>query len=149
MKIEFLVDTNVIIYLYDSDNPEKGENAQQLIETVTTRDLALISTQIAGELFCHLNKYLKNAGEIVNLYLDNWKVLEVNSLIIKEAMRAVHQYQLSYWDAQIWATAKLNQIPFIISEDIPGQNPLETATYLDPFTTGFDINKIINFKTST
>ena len=146
MKIEFLVDTNVIIYLYDSDNLEKGENAQQLIEMIVTRNLAVISTQIAGELFCHLNRYLKNAQEIVSLYLDNWKVLEVNSLIIKEAMRAVNQYQLSYWDAQVWASAKLNQVPFIISEDIPGQNPLETVTYLNPFVADFDINKIVDFK---
>ena len=146
MKIEFLVDTNVIVYLYNSDNPEKGDNAQQLIETIITRNLAVISTQIAGELFYHLNKYLKNAKEVVSLYLDNWKMLEVNSLIIKEAMRAVSQYQLSYWDAQVWASAKLNQVPFIISEDVPGQNPLETITYLNPFVTDFNINKIVDFE---
>jgi len=146
MKIEFLVDTNVIVYLYNSDNPEKGDNAQQLIETIITRNLAVISTQIAGELFYHLNKYLKNAKEVVSLYLDNWKMLEVNSLIIKEAMRAVSQYQLSYWDAQVWASAKLNQVPFIISEDVPGQNPLETVTYLNPFVTDFNINEIVDFK---
>ena len=146
MKIEFLVDTNVIIYLYDSDNPEKGESAQQLVETIITRNLAVISTQVAGELFFHLNKYLKNAREIVSLYLDNFRVLEVNSLIIKEAMRAVSQYHMSYWDAQVWASAKLNQVPFIISEDVPAQNPNETVTYLNPFMTDFDINKIVDFK---
>jgi len=146
MKIEFLVDTNVIIYLYDSDNPEKGESAQQLVETIITRNLAVISTQVAGELFFHLNKYLKNAREIVSLYLDNFRVLEVNSLIIKEAMRAVSQYQMSYWDAQIWASAKLSQVPFILSEDVPGQNPLETVTYLNSFVADFNINEIIDFK---
>jgi len=146
MKIEFLVDTNVIVYLYNSDNLEKGENAQQLIETIVPRNLAVISTQIAGELFYHLNKYLKNAKEVVSLYLDNWKVLEVNSLIIKEAIRAVSQYQMSYWDAQVWASAKLNQVPFIISEDVPAQNPLEAVTYLNPFVTDFNINEIVDFK---
>jgi predicted nucleic acid-binding protein len=146
MKIEFLVDTNVVVYLYDSDNPEKGESAQQLIETIVPRNLAVISTQIAGELFYHLNKYLKNAKEVVSLYLDNFKVLEVNSLIIKETMRAVSQYHMSYWDAQIWASAKLNQVPFVISEDVPGQNPLETVTYLNPFVTDFNISDILDFK---
>ena len=145
MKIEFLVDTNVIVYLYNSDSPENGESTQRLIETIVTRNLAVISNQIAGELFCHLNRYLKNAKEVVSLYLDNWKVLEINSLIIKEAMRAVNQYQLSYWDAQIWASAKLNQVPFIISEDVPGQNPLETVTYLNPFAANFNINEILDF----
>ena len=146
MKIEFLVDTDVIIYIYDSDNLEKSENAQQLIEAIVPSNLAVISTQIVGELFCHLNKYMKNAKEVVSLYLDNWKVLEINSLIIKEAIRAVSLYQMSYWDAQIWASAKLNQVPFIISEDVPGQNPLETVTYLNPFVTDFNINEIIDFK---
>ena len=145
MKIEFLVDTNVIVYLYNSDSPEKGESTQRLIETIVTSNLAVISNQIAGELFCYLNKYLRNAQEIVSLYLDNWKVLEINSLIIKEATRAVRQYQLSYWDGQIWASAKLNQVPFIISEDVPGQNPLETVTYLNPFVTNFNINEILDF----
>jgi predicted nucleic acid-binding protein len=36
---------------------------------------------------------------------------------VLEVIRGVKEYQLSFWDAQIWATAKLNQISVIYSED--------------------------------
>jgi predicted nucleic acid-binding protein len=46
-------------------------------------------------------------------------------------------YQLAYWDAQIWATAKLNQIPTILSEDFQHKRRIEGVEFRNPFRGDF------------
>ncbi len=45
----------------------------------------------------------------------------------------MEQHQMSFWDAQIWATARLNQIGRIITEDLPGTDYIEGVRYINPF----------------
>jgi predicted nucleic acid-binding protein len=40
---------------------------------------------------------------------------------------------MSYWDAQIWATAKLNQIPRVLSEDFSHGCRVESVEFVNPF----------------
>lgn len=40
-------------------------------------------------------------------------------------------------DAQLWATAKLNQIPVIFSEDFNSGATLEGARFVNPFASTF------------
>ena len=52
--------------------------------------------------------------------------------IVLEAIRGVKEYQLSFWDAQIWATAKLNQIPVVYSEDFNVGAIIEGVRFINP-----------------
>jgi len=63
----------------------------------------------------------------------------VSGLIILEAARGVETYQLSFWDAQIWASARLNQIPIIFSEDFNVGASIEGVRFVNPFAPGFQI----------
>lgn len=55
-----------------------------------------------------------------------------------ETLRGVQTYQLSSCDAQIWATARLHQIPLLLSEDF-NQSTLEGVRIVNPFASSFDI----------
>lgn len=57
-------------------------------------------------------------------------------MIVLEAVRGVRDYQLSYYDAQIWACARLNQIPVIFSEDF-NHGILEGINIINPFAQDF------------
>jgi predicted nucleic acid-binding protein len=46
-------------------------------------------------------------------------VVDVTRLITLEAIRGVEAYKFGFWDAQIWATARLNQISEVYSDGIP------------------------------
>jgi len=63
-------------------------------------------------------------------------ILDTSSLVVLEATRGVRDHQFSYYDAQIWATARLNQIPLIFSEDF---NPasIEGVQFMNPFSPEF------------
>ncbi|MBC7240776.1 MAG: hypothetical protein H5T71_11835, partial [Chloroflexi bacterium] len=77
--------------------------------------------------------------ERVQNYLAAWRVLEVTGPIVMEAVRGVAQHGFSYWDAQIWATARLNQIPVVLSEDLGSRSAsVEGVWFVDPFAPEFD-----------
>lgn len=66
-----------------------------------------------------------------------WPVHDVTPFIVLEATRGVRDHQLAYWDAQIWATARLNQIPVVFSEDFNSGSVLEGVQFVNPFADTF------------
>jgi predicted nucleic acid-binding protein len=68
-----------------------------------------------------------------------WEVLDVTGPIVLEAVRGARLYQMAYWDAQIWASARLNQIPFILSEDFDTETVVEGVRFVNPFASDFDL----------
>jgi predicted nucleic acid-binding protein len=74
--------------------------------------------------------------------VDAFSVYEVTQAIVLEAARAARDHQMSYWDAQVWATAKLNQIPYVLSEDLQGWDRLEGVRFVNPFARGFELSSL-------
>jgi predicted nucleic acid-binding protein len=66
-------------------------------------------------------------------------IYPVTQQIVLEALRGVRQYQLSFWDAQIWAAARLNQIPTIFSQDFQSGTMLEGIRLVNPFLEAFQL----------
>ena len=48
--------------------------------------------------------------------------------------REVRDHKPPYYDAQIWATARLNQVPVVFSEDSRDRTTLEDVPFVNPFT---------------
>jgi hypothetical protein len=46
---------------------------------------------------------------------------------------------MAYWDAQIWASAKMNQIPVVFSEDFGDGVIIEGVRFVNPFSAGFNL----------
>ncbi len=68
-----------------------------------------------------------------------WPVLDLTPLIVLEAARGAYQHQMRIWDAQIWATARLNQIPVILSEDFSDGAVIEGIRIVNPFAEHFEL----------
>ena len=56
-----------------------------------------------------------------------------------ESLRGIKTKRISYWNSIIWATAKINQIPFILIEDVINRPDIEGGKYLNPLLDKFDI----------
>ncbi len=65
-------------------------------------------------------------------YAGVCEVVHLNRLIALEAVRGVRDYQFQYWDAQIWASARLNQIEEIYSEDFNTGASIEGVHFINP-----------------
>lgn len=66
-----------------------------------------------------------------------WHVLDVTPSITLEAVRGVREHLLAFWNAQIWATTRLNQVPVVFSEDFGPGGTLDGVPFVNPFADDF------------
>ena len=133
-----LVDTNILVYAYDNSDPKKQPQALITLNQLFDTNRGIISTQILGEFFITVTRKIPDPLTIeeginsLQNYMRAWKIVEITPMIILEAARGVKDYQLNFWDAQIWATARLNQIGVIYSEDFNTGIFLEGVQFINP-----------------
>lgn len=138
-----LVDTNVLVYAHDRGEYAKQERAIQTVRGLQLTGGGILSTQCLGEFFRAVTRgpQPKLSREEAALQVDRfaraWPVLDITPHIVLEAVRGVQDHQLAYWDAQIWATAHLHQIPIIFGEDFAVGSTLEGVRFVNPFAADF------------
>jgi predicted nucleic acid-binding protein len=145
MKGRFLIDSNILVYAYDRSEPEKQERALEVLDRLATLRQGVLTSQVMAEFFVvttqRLSKPLtmEEAYERVKTYLRLWPIIDITGLVILEAIRGVKEHGFSYWDSQIWASARLNQIPVILSEDFATDSVIEGIRFLNPFLSSFTL----------
>lgn len=144
-----LMDTNLLVYLVDQNEPERQSRALETLSVLELHQVGRLSTQNLAEFInvvvhklrpgLTIDQAMEWAGRFVRL----WPVFDLTPQIVLEAGRGVRDHKLAYYDAQIWATARLNQVPIVFSEDFQDGLFLEGVKFVNPFTPGFDINQWI------
>ena len=143
-----LVDTNVLVYPYDHEHPAKRLRALEVLERVAPSGQGVLTTQVVGEFFRVVTTRLRHplpleeAERQIRAYLRAWAVMDVTSLVVLEAVRGAREHHLQYWDAQLWATALLNQIPVILTEDFSDGQVIEGIRCLNPFSLHFQMARL-------
>ena len=138
-----LIDTNVLVYAYDRGEPQKQQQAVGVLDALFTNGAGILSAQTLAEFFRAVTRGTTPILPVEQAYTQvqdlsqAWIVLDVTSAIVLEAARGVQDHQLAYWDAQIWATAKLNQIAAIFTEDFPSAAVIEGVQFVNPFASDF------------
>lgn len=134
-----LVDTNVLVYAYDRSDRAKQKRAFEVLDRLAISGRGALSAQVLSEFFVVVTRKIpdpmpvEDAVRSVENYLKAWPVLAITPPLIYEALRGTKQNGLPYWDALIWATAKLNQVSVILSEDFQDGRQLEGVLFLNPF----------------
>jgi len=145
MTASAFLDTNVLVYPYDPSKPVKQKQAIELIGTLVAAHATVVSPQILGELFTTLSRKLKHplsldeARNAVAYYYGLCSVVDITGATVLEAMRGAREYQLHYWDAQIWAAARLAGVGLVFSEDFHDGAVLDGVRFVNPFRPGFRI----------
>jgi predicted nucleic acid-binding protein len=140
-----LLDTNVLIYAHDPSEPTKQGRAIEVLDRLHLTGTGLLSAQCLGEFFSIAVRARRpmlsasDAAAQVERLLQAWPVLDITPLVVGEAIRGVRVHRLPYWDAQLWATARLNQTPVIFSEDFSPGVVLDGIRFVNPFARDFDI----------
>lgn len=140
-----LIDTDLLVYLYDSRDPVRQGRARQILDELGALGIGCLSVQVLGEFFNVVTRRLSpsltvaEAYDQVALLSQIWNIFDLTPLIVLEAARGVRDHQLSYSDAQLWATARLNQIPLLLSEDFQDGRLLEGVQFLNPLVDDFDL----------
>ena len=141
-----LIDTNVLVYTFDQNDPPRQERAIQLLRALEQSASGRLSVQCLAE-FCavvmrRLQPVMSPAETLaqVERLQRIYPVYNLTPMIILEALRGVRVHGMSYYDAQIWACARLNQIPVIFSEDYH-EGVTEGVRFVNPFHPDFDVDR--------
>jgi predicted nucleic acid-binding protein len=142
-----LIDTNLLIYLYDPNQPDKQKQSELVLEQLELTRNGRLSVQALAEFFSVATRKLSpsltsaQALDQVTLFTRLWPVFDLTPMIVMEAGRGVRDHKLSYYDAQVWATARLNQLSVVFSEDFRDGSILEGVRFVNPFSPKFLLEK--------
>jgi len=141
----FLVDTNVLVYAYDAQAGSKRDRAIALLDTLAARQIGALTPQILSEFFVVVTQKLSppltaaEAERSLTNYARSWIIYDLTSLIVLEAVRGHQRHRLAYWDSLVWAAAKIDGVPNVLSEDFSDGSLLEGVKFINPFSSHFDI----------
>ena len=146
--VAVLVDTNVLVYAEDRREPTKRMAAIWTLEHLEPTGLA-VSSQILAEYASVLTRTSRLGldpiivAERVERVSADFVVMPVDVDTVVAALRAQHRWSLHYYDAQIWATAALNAVPVVLSEDFSDGMTLGSVRFVNPFAEDFDIGELL------
>jgi predicted nucleic acid-binding protein len=144
-----LIDTNILVYSFDARESVKRRLAQGLLTELRPTGLAAITAQVLGEFFRVATTRLSpaiptdRALGLVRDLAQSFPVWPLDERVVLEAARGVRDHRLHYYDAQVWAAARLNGASSVLSEDFQDGRTIEGVTFRDPFRRRFDIRRLL------
>ena len=140
---EILVDTNVLVYAHDLAEAEKQRRALEVLDRLVEVGLGVLSTQTLTEFYVVTTQKISSplsaeqARAQIEHFVRIWPVLNVTAEVVLEAARSVRDHTFSFWDAQLWAVARLNGIPIVFSEDFQSGVVVEGVQFVNPLGEDF------------
>ena len=130
------VDSNVIVYMLDTDDPRKRRIAASLVERAVRQQDACISFQVVQEV---LNRVIRGGAGIelartllTRVLVPLWRVMPSAGLY-ERAIDVGERYGYGFYDSLIIAGALEAGCTRLYSEDMQHGQLIESITIQDPF----------------
>src|SRR5947209_410825 len=132
------LDTSVLVYLYDTDAPEKQEAARRVLEHGADDGWLVISTQVLQEFYASVTKkFAKRLSdtEIVLAMqgLRRLRTIQVDVPMIFEAIEVARRFKISFWDGLIVRAALSAGCARLLTEDLQHGLRIGALTVENPF----------------
>ena len=137
-----LIDTNILVYRFDSRFPDKQRIATDVLRRRIADQSARLPHQAIIEFVAASTRRRGTSDPIlatVDAYreaeepLAQFEVLYPNEAIIRMAIRGAAAYQLNWFDANLWAYAEQFGIDEILSEDFEHGRLYGSVRVVNPF----------------
>lgn len=137
-----LVDTSVLVYRYDWRFPDKQRVALERLRAGVVDGSLLLPHQAIVELVAALTRPRgddepllgpADARREAEELLSQFDVLYPDEELVRIALRGAAAYQLSWFDAHLWAYAERYGLPELLSEDFEHGRLYGTVEIVDPF----------------
>ena len=123
MRDKNFFDSNILIYAYDTRDPHKQNQAQELLLKATQSQAAVLSAQVLGEFFVVVTKKIpqpmtsSEAAEVI-AELGALEIVPLDFSLVQRAIVTQQKYGTSYWDSLIISAAERAGCVRILSEDL-------------------------------
>lgn len=137
--MKFFFDTNVLVYLFDADSPDKRKKARALFQKHAEAGDILLSTQVLQEFYVAVARKLARpleaaaAAEAVSSFAE-LPLVQIDSELIVAAVHRSRTSQLSFWDALIVQAAIEGNASTLYSEDLQHGQTLDSLRVVNPFS---------------
>ncbi|MBM3995657.1 MAG: PIN domain-containing protein [Planctomycetes bacterium] len=133
------VDTNILLYSADDNEPAKQAKAQALIDQLVASGSTVLFWQVLAETVNQLRQW-KNRGELTDMEFDehvqffrNLFPLSVPSLVVLDhALDLAKRYSPSYWDSLILGACKDAGVTTLYTEDIGSSAVIDGIQLVNP-----------------
>ncbi len=135
------VDTNVLVYFLDANEPAKQAKAQDLYSRLSQPPVnTVLLWQVAGEWLNRLRKW-EAAKRISDADVESYlrDLLAVFPLVVPSSQALgqyfglFNRYSLSHWDAMLLAACKEAGVTTLYSEDLQAGASYDGVTVVNPF----------------
>lgn len=139
-----LVDTNVLVYRFDPREPVKQQIAHDLLRRELGHDTLVLPHQAILEFVAAVTRPRRDLGgkpllsferalvEAENL-MSQFLIIYPSVEVLLTALRGAAAYQLSWFDAHLWAYAEVYGLAEILSEDFEHGRHYGRVRIADPF----------------
>ena len=130
------VDTNVVVYAFDDDEPARQRRAQDVLSEPEA--MLVVSTQVLAEFFVTVTRKLERpldastARQAVS-ELAELPVVATDARLVIDAVDLAQEHQLSLWDALIVQAAVTAGCTTLLSEDLADGSVLAGVRVDNPF----------------
>lgn len=132
----FSLDTNILVYAVDRDAGAKHGLAMHLMGRAARRD-CILPVQVLAEFFHATTRKGLLAPAVARAFVRDWlevfSTTSADSVALTDAMDAVEEHRLSFWDAMLWATARQAGCAALLSEDFQDGRRLSGVEIINPF----------------
>ena len=134
MNDSVFLDTNIFVYLYSEDEPEKQSVALKTFDKIH----CVTSTQVLNE-FCSvcLRKLGMSSSEVlqsVNEIIENCELCNINIDTIQSALLLHNKYGYTYYDCLVLSSAIYSGCKYFYSEDMQHNQLIERKLkIINPF----------------
>ncbi len=132
------VDTNILVYSRDASEPEKQVKAKQWLTQLWQQETGRISAQVMNEYYVTVTQKLKpglsrDQARSDLRALAVWQPLEISTQLIESAWDVQDQYDYSWWDSLVIASALFLDCQYLLSEDMQHEQSFGRLTIINPF----------------
>ena len=141
----YLVDTNTLVYRFDVRFPEKQAAARDLLRKGLAEDAVRIPHQALLEFVAVATRIRADSRPLLapdearreaEELMAQFPVLFPNAAVVRTALQGAAAYQLSWFDAHLWAYAEHYGLEEIVSEDFEHGRLYGSVRIRNPFRRG-------------
>lgn len=133
------LDTNVLVYTDDQDEPRKQRVALDLVSQCRRQRSGVISTQVLQEYFVTSSRKLGVPAERARRKTEIFARLQVVTPTAADVLAAIDLHRLhgiSFWDALIVRAALVCGCVRILTEDLQHGRRFDGCEVVNPFLAG-------------
>lgn len=136
--MKYFFDTNVLVYLFDADSPDKRKTARALFQAHASAGDILLSTQVLQEFYVVVTRKLARPLDTAAAVaaVENFSELPVVNIDAKLILSAIHRSlgnRFSFWDALVVQAAIEGHASTLYSEDLQHGLTLDGLKVVNPF----------------